>query len=93
MISSRTATSRAFRQSATLIVLVFCGMILPIGCGEPGAQVSTMPPAEFVKKLETEKPNLFVEKVGKNKTAVLGGRDKRAVIRREQQREREQGTQ
>jgi hypothetical protein len=52
-----------------------------------------MPPEEFAKKLETEKPNLFVEKVGKNKTAVLGGRDRRAVIRREQQREREQGTQ
>jgi hypothetical protein len=93
VISSRTARSRAIRQLATLIVLVFCCLVLPIGCGEPTAQKSTMPPEEFAKKLETEKPNLFVEKVGKNKTAVLGGRDRRAVIRREQQREREQGTQ
>ncbi len=41
-----------------------------------------MPPAEFAEKLEKEHPELFIKKTGKNKTEVLGGRDKRAIIRR-----------
>ena len=31
-------------------------MILQIGCGEPGAQVSNMPSAEFAKKLQEWAP-------------------------------------
>jgi len=62
--------------------LVFSGVILPVGCGESGVQQSNIP-AEFSEKLEKEHPELFVEKVGKNKTGVMGGREKRAVLRRE----------
>jgi hypothetical protein len=62
--------------------LVFCCLILPIGCGgEPGAQQTNIP-ADFAEKLEKEHPELFVKKTGK-KTEVLGGRDKRDIIRRE----------
>jgi hypothetical protein len=56
-------------------------MILPVGCGEPAAQQSNFP-AEFAAKLEKEHPELFIKKTGK-KTEVLGGRDKREIIRRE----------
>ena len=82
MISSRTTKSRAMRQLATLIVLVFCCMSLPVGCGEPATHESNIPP-EFVEKLEKEHPELFVVKTGKNQTGVLGGRERRAVLRRE----------
>ena len=47
-------------------------------------------PAEFGEKLEKEHPELFIKKVGKNKTEVLGGRDKRAIIRREWQKSQQQ---
>jgi len=57
-------------------------MILPVGCADPATQESNMPPAEFAEKLEKEHPELFIKKTG-NKTEVLGGRDKRAVIREE----------
>lgn len=55
-------------------------MILPVGCGKPDVQESSMPPAEFAEKLEKEHPELFIKKTGK-KTEVLGGRDRRAIIR------------
>jgi hypothetical protein len=64
-------------------------MILPVGCGEPGAQQSNIP-TDFAKKLEAEKPDIFIKKSGK-KTEALGGRDKRAAIRQEQDKERNQG--
>ena len=57
-------------------------MILPVGCGEPATQQSNIS-AEFAEKLEKEHPELFIKKTGKNKTEVLGGRDKREIIRRE----------
>jgi hypothetical protein len=57
-------------------------MTLPVGCGAPATQQDPIP-AEFVQKLEKEHPELFIEKVGKNKTGVMGGREKRAVVRRE----------
>jgi hypothetical protein len=57
-------------------------MTLAIGCGESGVQESSMPSKEFADKLEKEHPELFIKKVGK-KTEVLGGRDKRAIIRQE----------
>jgi hypothetical protein len=92
VISSRTTRSQAIRQLATLFLFVFCCMILPVGCGEPATQQSNIP-TDFAKKLEKERPEIFIEKTGKKKTEVLGGRDKRAVIRREMEKEREQGTQ
>jgi hypothetical protein len=48
-------------------------------------QESSMPPREFGEKLAKEHPELFIKKIGKNKnkTEVLDGRDKRAIIRRE----------
>jgi hypothetical protein len=61
-------------------------MILPVGCGEPATQESSMPPKEFGEKLEKEHPELFIKKIGKDKTEVLDGRDKRAIIRREYQK-------
>jgi hypothetical protein len=85
VISSRATRSRAIRQLATSIVLVFGCIILPVGCGNPGAQESNMPPAEFAEKLEKEHPELFIKKTGK-KTEVLGGRDKRAIIREQWQK-------
>jgi len=48
-----------------------------------------MPPAEFAEKLEKEHPELFIKKTGKNKTEVLGGRDKRAIIREEWQKSKQ----
>ena len=63
------------------MLLVFGGTIVPVGCSEPSAQESTIP-ADFAEKLEKEHPELFVKKVGK-KTEVLGGRDKRDIVRRE----------
>ena len=36
-----------------------------------------------LKGIEAEHPELFVKKTGKKKTEVLGGRDKRDIIRRE----------
>ncbi len=84
VISSRAARFQVIRLWAGSVVLIFCCMILAAGCGEPGAQKSTMPPAEFTDKLEKEHPELFIKKTGKkNQTEVLGGRDKRAVIREE----------
>jgi hypothetical protein len=88
VISSR-AKYQAIRQLATLIVLVFCCMILPVGCGGSATQQTNIP-TEFAGKLEKERPEIFIEKIGKKKTDVLGGRDKRAVIRRELEKEREQ---
>jgi len=67
-------------------------MILPVGCGEPTAQQSNIP-KDFGEKLEKERPDLFIKKSGKKKTEVLEGRDKRAVIRQELEKAREQGTQ
>ena len=84
MITSRATRSRTIRRCAAFIGLAFCFMILPAGCGETGTQKSSMPSAEFAEKLEKDHPELFVKKVGKgNKTEVLGGRDKRAIIREE----------
>ena len=80
-MSARTSRSRAIRRLATWMALAFCCMILPAGCGEPGAQQSTIPP-DFAEKLEKEHPELFIKKTGK-KTEVLGGRDKKDIIRRE----------
>jgi len=57
-------------------------MILPVGCGEPATQETNLP-AEFAQKLEKEHPELFIKKTGRNKNEVLGGRDKREIIRRE----------
>ena len=82
MISSRTTRSRAIRRSATSIVMVLCCTIPPIGCGEPATQQSNMP-SDFAEKLEKEHPELFIKKTGQNKTEVLGGRDKRDIVRRE----------
>jgi hypothetical protein len=75
--------SQAIRRLASLMLLVFCCTVLPAGCGESAVQESNMPPAEFGEKLEKEHPELFVEKTARNKTGTLGGRDKRAIIRRE----------
>ena len=88
MISSCATTSQAIRKLAALIVLVLCCVTLPVGCGDPGTQQSSVP-KEFGDKLEKEKPELFIKKTGK-KTEVLGGRDRRAVIRREQEKARQQ---
>jgi hypothetical protein len=67
-------------------------MILSVGCGDSAVRESTMPPAEFTEKLEKERPELFIEKTGKNTTGVMGGREKRAIIRREYEKA-QQGTQ
>ena len=85
MILSHARISRAIRQLAALILLVFSSITLPVGCGEPAVQESSMPPREFGEKLAKEHPELFIKKIGKNKnkTEVLDGRDKRAIIRRE----------
>jgi hypothetical protein len=66
-------------------------MTLPVGCGESGVQKSNMPLAEDIDKLAKEHPERFIKKTGKNKTEVLEGRDKRTVIRQEQDNAR-QGT-
>jgi hypothetical protein len=69
-------------------------MVLPIGCGDSERQESSIP-KDFGEKLEKERPDLFVKKTGKGKTAkteVLGGRDKRAVVREEYLKS-QQGTQ
>ncbi len=88
----RTIRSGVIRRFAIFGVSAFCCVILPIGCSESDSRESTMPPADFVKKLETERPEIFVKKVGKgNKTEVLGGREKRAVIRKEWEKTK-QGT-
>jgi hypothetical protein len=62
--------------------MVLCCTILSVGCGEPATQQTNIP-ADFAEKLEKEHPELFIKNVGKNKTEVLGGRDKRDIIRRE----------
>jgi len=85
VISSCATRSRVIRQLAGSIVLVFCCLILPVGCGDTARQESNMPPAEFGEKLEKEHPELFIKKTG-NKTEVLGGRDKREIIRQEWQK-------
>jgi hypothetical protein len=92
VISSRATRSQAIRQLATSIGMVFCCMILPVGCGDTGVQKSNMPSAEDVDKLAKEHPERFIRKSGKNKTEVLEGRDRRTVIRQEQDNVR-QGTQ
>ncbi len=86
MILLRATSSQRCRRWAALILLVLGCSIFPIGCGEPAVQESSMPPKEFVDKLEAEHPELFVKKIGKNKTEVLGGRDKRKIIREEWQK-------
>jgi hypothetical protein len=83
VISSHARISRSIRQLAALILLVFSSITLPVGCGEPAVQQSSMPPPEFGEKLAKEHPELFIKKIGKNKTEVLDGRDKRAIVRRE----------
>ena len=63
-MSPRTSRSRAIRRWADSTILVFSCMILPVGCGEPAAQQSTIP-ADFAEKLEKEHPELFIKKTGK----------------------------
>jgi hypothetical protein len=81
MISARTSGHGAIRRWASSALLIVSCMLLPVGCGEPGAQQSTIPP-DFGEKLEKEHPELFIKKTG-NKTEVLAGRDKKDIIRRE----------
>jgi hypothetical protein len=83
VISPRATRSQAIQHLAVLILLVCCGTTLPVGCGEPAVQESSMPPKEYGEKLAKEHPELFIKKIGKNKTEVLDGRDKRIIIRRE----------
>jgi hypothetical protein len=83
VISSHATRFQPVRQLAAWILSVFCCITLPVGCGEPAVRESSMPPKEFGEKLAKEHPELFIKKVGKNKTEVLDGRDKRAIIRRE----------
>jgi len=56
--------------------------MLLAGCGESDTNQSNISP-DFAAKLDAEHPELFVKKTGKKKTEVLGGRDKRDIIRRE----------
>jgi hypothetical protein len=90
VILSHARISRAIRQLAALILLVFSSITLPVGCGEPAVQESSMPPREFGEKLAKEHPELFIKKIGKNKTEVLDGRDKRAIIRQEWEKSQQQ---
>ncbi len=85
MIYLRAMRPRAIRPLATLVGLAVCSAIFPVGCGESASQQSSIP-ADFAAKLETEHPELFEKKTGKNKTEKLGGRDKRAIIREEWQK-------
>jgi hypothetical protein len=80
---SRTHKVGAWRLAARWIVLGLFGMTFLVGCSESPVQESSMPTEEFVKKLEKEHPELFIKQLGKGKTEVLDGRDKRAIIRRE----------
>jgi hypothetical protein len=89
VISSCVIRSLAIRQLAALIVLVFSCMILPVGCGNSETAQNSNIPKDFGEKLEKENPELFVKKTGKKKTEILGGRDKRNVIRGAMEKERE----
>jgi hypothetical protein len=86
VISSHDTTSRAIRWCAGLMVFVFGCVVLPVGCGGDPISTQSEIPADFAQQLEKEHPELFVKKVGKNKTEVLGGRDKKELIRREWQK-------
>jgi hypothetical protein len=90
VIPSRTIKSRVIGRLATAMVLASGCMTLAVGCGVATTQQDTIP-AEFVEKLDKEHPELFVKKVDRNKTEVLGGRDKRRVIQQEWMKAR-QGT-
>jgi hypothetical protein len=85
VISSHDTTCRAIRWCASLMVIVFGCVVLPVGCGDPVSTQSEIP-ADFAQKLEKEHPELFVKMVGKKKTEVLGGRDKKELIRKEWQK-------
>ena len=76
-LAGNSPTRGAFRS----LLLVFCAFLL-FGCGESETNQTNIP-TDFAATLEKEHPELFVKKSGKNKTEVLGGRDKRDVIRRE----------
>ena len=88
MISSHAAGYRAIRPLAAFLFVSGC-LILPVGCGDSATQQSSIP-TDFAEKLEKERPELFIKKSGKNKTEVLGGRDKRAIIREEWQKSQQQ---
>jgi hypothetical protein len=94
LVSTNAFRFQAIRRRAVSIAFVFSGMILPVGCGESGIRESTLPPPEFVEKLEKEHPELFLEKVGKGKkTEQIGGRARRAIIREQYAKSLQQGTQ
>jgi hypothetical protein len=78
--SSGARFQRIGRAAVSLGLYLTCTTFLA-GCGESDTNQSNIPP-DFATKLETEHPELFVKKTGR-KTEVLGGRDKRDVIRRE----------
>ena len=80
-ISSRARSQRIGRAVVSLGLYLSCTMFLA-GCGESDTNQSNIP-SDFAAKLEAEHPELFVKKTGKSKTEVLGGRDKRDIIRRE----------
>ncbi len=66
-------------------------MIFSPGCGEEEVHQSRMP-KDFAAKLEKEHPELFVRKIGKNKTEKIQGRDKRYIILQEYEKARQKGT-
>src|SRR5262245_45818098 len=90
VIPSRTIKSRVNRRLATSMRLASGCMTRAVCCGVAPSPPGPLP-AEFGKKLEKEHPELFVKKVNRNKTEVLGGRDKIRVIQREWMKAR-QGT-
>jgi hypothetical protein len=73
------------RPLVALGLSAFCCMIFAAGCAENTVQQSSMP-TDFGEKLEKEHPELFTKKGKNGKTEVLGGRDKRAIIRQEWQK-------
>ena len=82
MNSSMLAGHQAIRRAAASLVLIICSTILPLGCGEPETNQTNIP-ADFAAKLEKDHPEFFVKKIGRNKTEVVSGRDKKDIIRRE----------
>jgi hypothetical protein len=82
MNSPSAAGARMMRRGMTSLILILCSAILPAGCGESDVNTTNIP-ADFAAKLEKEHPELFVKQTRRGKTEVLGGRDKRDVIRRE----------
>ncbi len=82
MSRSSTASPRGSRRVTHLTYTMIFASVLTAGCGEAGTNQTNIP-ADFAATLEKEHPELFIKKTGKGKTEVLGGRDKRDIIRRE----------